>query len=151
MTEDTTTPSIETPLISHLIERSCPSLSERSTLTYAWGQQPETGGWLLRIVKNSGQGMFCKDWIEASAIEAVVLTESELTSKSLQRLQPGKSINTAGFVLAALKDMGYVRVTEANTRLHEHVPGQSLDKLLKTLAAGHVPVKAATKSRSTAR
>lgn len=52
----------------------------------------------------------------------------ELTAKSFHGLHPGKSINTGGFVLAALRDLGLIRPSGANTRLHEHVPTATLEQ-----------------------
>ena len=56
-----------------------------------------------------------------AAIQEVVLGEGELTAKSFQPLYLGKSINTGGFILAVLKDLGLLRANEANTRLHEGI------------------------------
>jgi hypothetical protein len=106
----------------------CASISGRSTLSYAIGRHTD-GTLHLRITDNSGKGMWCKDWVSASAIQDIVLGEGELTAKRLLALHPGKSINTGGFVLAALKELGLIRANDLNTRLHEHVPTTTFDKL----------------------
>lgn len=126
----------------------CPSISGRSTLTFGIGRHKDTGELHVRILENSGKGMFCKDWIKASDIEAVVKGATELTSKSFQVLQPGRSINTAGFTLAVLKDLGYIRPETDNTRVHEHVPATTFEKVAmarmgKTIEAA--PAKPAKK------
>jgi len=72
--------------------------------------------------------MWCKDWAPAQAIEAIVTGAQELTAKSFHGLHPGKSINTGGFVLAALRDLGLIRPIELNTRVHEHVPKATLEQ-----------------------
>jgi hypothetical protein len=54
---------------------------------------------------------------------------TELTAKSFHALHPGKSINTGGFVMAVLKDLGLIRANEENTRLHEHVPATTFEKV----------------------
>ena len=87
----------------------CPSISGRSTLTYAIGRHPETGELHLRIVENSGKGMWFDGWASAKDIDAIVKGAAELTAKSFHALHPGKSINTGGFVLAVLKDLGLIR------------------------------------------
>jgi hypothetical protein len=115
--------------IDDLYHGDCPSISGRSTLTFAIGRHQDDQSLHLRITDNSGKGMFCKDWIKASDIEAVVKGATELTSKSLQVLQPGRSINGAGFVLAVLRDLGYIRPGPANTRIQEHVPATTFEKV----------------------
>ncbi|MEI2659431.1 MAG: hypothetical protein V9G11_05240 [Bifidobacterium adolescentis] len=40
---------------------------------------------------------------------------AELTAKSFHALHPGKSINTGGFVMAVLKDLGLIRANAENT------------------------------------
>lgn len=107
----------------------CQSLSGRSTLTYAIGRHVEYGTLHLAIIANSSKGMFCKDFCSASAIQDVVLGEGELTAKSFHVLHPGKSINTGGFILAALKGLGLIRANEENSRLHEHVPTTTFEKV----------------------
>ena len=115
--------------IETIYEGECPSLSGRSTLSYTIGRHTEDGTLHLRISDNSGKGMTCKDWASASAIQEVVLGEGELTAKSFHVLHPGKSINTGGFILAVLKDLGLIRANEENTRLHEHVPTTTFDQV----------------------
>ena len=107
---------------------NCPSVSGRSTLTYAVGKHETENTLHLRIADNTGNGMWCKDWASAQAIEAIVMGAQELTAKSFHGLHPGKSINTGGFVLAALRDLGLIRPNVLNTRLHEHVPMTTLEQ-----------------------
>lgn len=106
----------------------CLSVSGRSTLAYTVGRHRSENTLHLRIADNSGKGMWCRDWASAQAIEAIVTGARELTAKSFHGLHPGKSINTGGFVLAALRDLGLIRPNEANTRLHEHVPQVTLEQ-----------------------
>ena len=107
----------------------CPSISGRSILTYAIGRHKETGELHLRITDNSGKGMWFDGWAPAKDIDAIVKGQDELTAKSFHALHPGKSINTGGFVMAVLKDLGLIRANEENSRLHEHVPATTLEKL----------------------
>ena len=115
--------------IEVIYQGDCPSLSERSTITYAIGRHPD-GSLHLRLVGNSGGGMFCPDWITGADIDAVVVGHTELTSRSFQVLKPGRSTNTAGFVMAAIKSLGLIRTKAENTRLHEHVPTETLEKVV---------------------
>ena len=125
---ETETP-IEVDPIEAIYKGECPSLSGRSTLSYTIGRHTEDGTLHLRISDNSGKGMWCRDWASASAIQEVVLGEGDLTAKRFHVLHPAKSINTGGFVLAALKDLGLIRANEENTRLHEHVPTTTYDRV----------------------
>ena len=116
--------------IEVIYQGECPSISGRSTLTYAIGRHSEDGKLHLAITGNSGGGMWCRDWASASAIQDVVLGEGELTAKSFHFLHPGKSINSQGFVLASLKDLGFIRPNAENTRLHEHIPTTTFEQLV---------------------
>lgn len=120
----------EEEVIEVIYVGECPSLSGRSVLTYAIGRNAEDGTLTLAITGNlGGGGMWCKDRASASAIQDVVLGESGLTAKSFHVLHPGKSINTGGFILAALKDLGLIRANEENTRLHEHIPTTTFEQV----------------------
>ena len=97
------------PIIECLCTAECTSVSGRSTLTYAIGRHPDQS-LHLRIVSNSGGGMFCGDWAAGDRIDALVAGGQELTSRSFHALHPGKSINTGGFVMSALRDLGLIRL-----------------------------------------
>ena len=107
----------------------CPSLSGQSTLTYAIGRHPEDQSLHLRIVANTGGGMFCDEWASGSAIDALVQSHVVLISRSMCELHAGRSINTGGFVLAVLKHLGLVRVNAENSRHHEMVPGTTFEQV----------------------
>lgn len=120
---DTSEPQEEAlPIIECLGTAECTSVSGRSTLTYAIGRHPDQS-LHLRIVSNSGGGMFCGDWASGDRIDALVAGGHELTSRSFHALHPGKSINTGGFVMSALRDLGLIRLNPENSRHHEHVEG----------------------------
>ena len=116
--------------ISEIFSGECPSVSGRSILTYAIGRHKDTGELHLRIVDNSGKGMWFNGWAAAKDIDSIVVGATELTAKSFHALHPGKSINTGGFVMAVLRDLGLIRANEQNTRLHEHVPATTLEKVV---------------------
>ena len=69
--------------------------------------------------------MFCGDWASGDRIDALVAGGHELTSRSFHALHPGKSINTGGFVMSALRDLGLIRLNPENSRQHEHVEGMN--------------------------
>lgn len=108
---------------------SCPSLTGRSTLSFSVGRLSQDGSLHLRLVANDGGGMFYDGWAEASRINALVQGSTGLTAKRFHALHPGRSVNTAGFVLACLKHLGLIRTNASNTRLHEHVPGTTFEQV----------------------
>lgn len=116
--------------IETIYQSEVPSLSERSMLGYEVGRHAEDSTLHLRIISNSGGGMWCKDWACASDIQSIVIGATELTAKSFHQLHSGRSINTGGFVLAALKGLGFIRPTAENSRLHEHVPTTTFEQVV---------------------
>ena len=127
---------------------TCESLSGRSELTFVIGRHAGDGTLSLAIATNSGGGMFCRDWVSASAIQDVVLGEEGLTAKSFHVLTPGKSINTGGFLASALRELGLIRANEENTRLHEHVPGTTFEKVVSAHMGQAKQVKPVTVEKS---
>lgn len=123
--------------IEVIYQGECQSLSGRSVLAFAIGRNQEDGTLHLAITGNSGGGMWCKNWAPAIAIQDIVLGAQELTAKSFHVLHQGKSINTGGFALSALKEIGLVQVSEANTRLHEHTPAMTFEKAVAAYMASH--------------
>lgn len=131
ITNESTTPEPqpEPDPIEVIHQGECPSLSGRSTLTYAVGRHPD-GTLHFRLVSNDGGGMFCNEWVPAADIDAIVIGGTELTSAAFQALKPGRSTNTAGFSMAAFKSLGLIRTNAENTRLHEHVPTETFEKVV---------------------
>ena len=113
----------------------CPSLSAHSTLAYAVGRHADDKTLHLAITGNSGKGMFAADWAPASAIQEVVLGAFGLTGASFHGLHEGRSRNNGAFILAAIEALGLVRANAENTRIHEHVPGATFEKVVTTLIA----------------
>lgn len=121
----------------------CESLSHRSTLEFEVGRSKVDGALSLRISANrGGAGMWCKDWCKASAVQSITIGEGELSAKSFHQLHAGRSINTGGFILAALKELGLIRANEENTRLHEHVPATTFEKVVSAHMAATKAVTA---------
>lgn len=97
---------------------ACPSLSGRSNLVYQLGCGPD-GDVKLRVVENTGSGFYSQDWVRFAAILELLKPSEALTFYSLQPLFEGRSVNTGGFLMAALKHLGVVRPMESNPRCHE--------------------------------
>jgi hypothetical protein len=118
-------------------EAECPSLTGRSTLSYQLGRDPrdKENTPLLRISRNSGGGVFCKDWAPVARVEEVLAKAMDVTARTLNDVHPGKSVNTGGFLLGILKDLGVVEANEENTRLHQRVPGTGILKAIESRIA----------------
>lgn len=125
--ETVTTPEVDP--VELIYTGECLSLSGRSVLTYAIGRHTEDGTLHLAVTGNSGGGMWCKDWASAGDVQSIVIGAEELTAKSFHVLHAGRSINTGGFILAAVKDLGFIRANEENTRLHEHAPTTTFEQV----------------------
>lgn len=110
---------------------TCPSLSGRSTLAYHIGCRhdlidegdPEfSQGISFRIHANSGSGLFSDQWVPVSALKTVFDKENSkeaVTSSSLNSVFAGRSVNSAGFVLAVLKAEGLVVHMEDKRRYYQ--------------------------------
>ena len=99
----------------------CPSLSGKSKLTYQVGCRGEDE-LTLRILHNSGGGYFSDEWVALSKIQRAIqndLVNANLTCTSLMPLFVGKSVNTAGFLLAVLKHVGAIRPKGEKSRKYE--------------------------------
>jgi hypothetical protein len=60
-----------------------------------------------------------------SKIDALLTKNTELSARTFNEVHPGRSINTGGFILAVLKNLGVVKLKE-ESRHHERVPGATL-------------------------
>lgn len=91
---------------------TCPSLSQRAALTYHVGCG-DKGDVCFRIWDTSGRGIFSKEWVCAADIHKVLAQHKLLTAPLLLPLfKIGRSVNTAGFMLAALKNEGLVALSD---------------------------------------
>jgi hypothetical protein len=116
-------------------EAECESLTGRSVLTFQAGHNRQTNVPMLRIARNSGRGMFCRDWAPVEEIDAILAKADPVTARSLNDVHPGKSINTGGFILAILKHLGVVQAKDDNTRHHERVAGTTVLQALASRIA----------------
>jgi len=92
---------------------SCLTLSGKSKLTYHIGLRDEADV-QFRIYASSGGGFYSNEWVASKAIEQALGKETLVTARSLHPIFKGKSANTAGFLLAVLKqERLIVRSTES--------------------------------------
>ncbi|MFT6907975.1 MAG: hypothetical protein ACJAS1_004663 [Oleiphilaceae bacterium] len=85
--------------------KECPTLSGKETPCYHIGCH-DNNAIYFRVVANSGNSHFNKDWLALSDIQECFNSwpvDSTITLFTLWSLLKGKSSNTFAFILAALK------------------------------------------------
>ena len=111
---------------------TCGSLSGRSTLTYHIGIVEASNASnasnianseiQLRLFANTAKGYFCKDWVSMALIDLLLSEAKSFSSGDVQRLFfQGKSVNSGGFVLAALRHEGLIRTSEGSLRSYKRL------------------------------
>ncbi|QTN29976.1 hypothetical protein HZ993_09300 [Rhodoferax sp. AJA081-3] len=133
MSENISEVASEVDPIEPIFQGQCLSLSERSTLTFAIGRHVKDATLHIRLLKNSGGGRFFDGWAAGTVIQDVVLGETGLTAKSFHIVQPQRSVNNSCFLMAVIKDLGLIRANEQNSRVHDHVPGTTMEQLVSAL------------------
>jgi hypothetical protein len=90
---------------------TCPTLSGASNLAYHVGYDTEIH---FRIWGNTGGGLFGREWVTLTRLQASLETDTPVTAGTLKRagVCKGKSANTPGFLLAVLKAEGLVEPLE---------------------------------------
>ena len=94
----------EDPSIEIINTEKCKTLSGKSTLTYHLGRG-KTDDLLIRIYSNTNEGFFSNEWISLNAILGILEkqgTDLSFTSFLFSGLYRGLSVNTPGFLVAAL-------------------------------------------------
>lgn len=122
-----------------LKEDSCPSLSGRSLLAYQVGCTDDSEI-QVRVSHNTGNGFFSKEWIAFSRVAKILDTSASLTSSSFRPIFEGKSVNTAGFLLAILEHLGVIRKAADSKRSYEPIGSDSFISEVSALAASPSPM-----------
>lgn len=130
------------PAMRILRIKDCESLSGRSMLTYHIGisadsqASPELH---MRLFANTARGYFCKDWISLTLLELMLSETKTFASSTVQRLCfEGKSVNSGGFVLAALRHEGLVRAIPGSLRSYERLDSSAWQQEIAGLIAAGV-------------
>ena len=100
---------------------TCDTLTGSSRLTYHVGSLPD-GEVYLRVIGNTGGGLFSQEWISLRDILTSLKKRPEgkaITSILLNPLFRGKSANTPGFLLAVLLHEKVIRSMQGKLRRHE--------------------------------
>ena len=116
----------------------CPSLSARSTLTYHVGCDGDRI--MLRVYHNTGEGYFNPEWVSYAGIKALLTSTDSITAASLRELFQGRSVNTAGFVLAMLKDLGLIETSKTNLRHYTYADENQFEEDVAKLIASDVSI-----------
>ena len=116
---------------------TCPSLSGRSKLTYEVAVGP-SNDLHVRIAKNSGNGFFHEGWVAWERVQAVLDKNANkpIICHTLEPLFKGLSVNTPGFLLAALKHEGLVVDHAEIARCYERADPAPFFRDMKALLAG---------------
>ena len=85
---------------------TCPSLTNTSKISYKIATDPSSNIY-FQIIKNSNVGKFSEEWIAYKDAKAA-LPIGSFSSAPLRKLYRNKSLNTPGFLLAALLNEGIV-------------------------------------------
>ncbi len=150
MTKEATNKQIikMTPQLLRIIKiATCPNCTGKFTLTYHFGCNADNQVY-VRIMVNSGGGIFSNEWVKLSDIQAALHDAPfPLTSLPLIKLFSGKSVNTPGFLLAILKHEGLIKLLDGKIRGYEKLDPKpimlELDKLVRSninLKPEHVPI-----------
>jgi hypothetical protein len=125
------------PVIKTIKTGTCPSLSGRTQLTFEFGVD-DRASWHVRIPKSSGTGFFSKDWVPLEHIQQVLATNGDkpIICHTLGPLFAGKSVNTAGFLLAVLKHVELVQVSAQDPRTYVLHDGKAFFAALQSALTG---------------
>lgn len=117
---------------------NCSSLSGRTTLTYHVGCYDERNV-CFRIWTTNGKGVFSKEWTSAFDINSVLAENPSLAAPILLPIfKKSRSVNTAGFLLAALKNEGLVKPSPDVAHQYLPVPSESFVQDVSALIASSV-------------
>ena len=98
----------------------CQTVSNKSTLTYNVAVD-DKDNIFIRIIGNTGGGYFSNEWISLDNITSIlsdVPADHTITSINLISLFKGLSVNTPGYMLAALVNEAVVSESRKEAALH---------------------------------
>ncbi len=119
------------------------TVTGKSDLTYHLGKDDDDTPY-IRIWQNTGNGYFSNEWLPLDAIIDILEGQKggSFTSRAFEPLFNGKSVNTPGFLVAALLKDKVVVQEEGKTRKYIYV---SADAVLAKIAGAKPRRKAAKK------
>lgn len=147
--QESTVSTATPPAIRILQVSTTPSLSGKATLTYLTGCSAE-GEIYIRVSANSGGGFWSAEWVAFPAIQAALASlpeDTAITSYVLQGLFSGKSVNSRGFLMAALKHLGLVQPLPDKQRCYVLLDAKPFLAEVKTLIDSGVALPEAEPSK----
>jgi len=129
----TDTPSLNPKQI--IKTSSCSALSGNGEIGYEFSLDNKKS-LHIRLKSNSGGGFFSDESIPITEIERILFSQpdpSRLTSVALQQLFKGKSANNPAFLMAALRNEGFVKPIGELKRFHQCIDAKSFKALFKKL------------------
>ena len=124
-------PSVSEPRIVKIAE--CSSLSARTSITYHLGCR-DKDDICFRIWDTSGKGVFSKEWVCAFDIQKMLGKHKLLNATTLLPVfKVGRSVNTAGFLLAVLKHEQLVAQSPDDAYKYMPVPSEKFVAAMVTL------------------
>jgi len=137
MPETKTNPSTSQTIPNkHILKTSsCEALSGNGTIGYELSLDNKKA-LHIRITSNTGGGYFSDELIAMAAIENILFSladDERLASTALQPLFKGKSVNTPAFLMAALRNEGFVKPIGELKRYHQCLDAKSFKALIKKL------------------
>ena len=132
--------------MSILATIKCKTMSGRSTLTYHLGKG-EADARYIRIFSNTGNGYFSAEWVSLDAILAILEKHGDatFTSRVLEELFRGKSVNTPAFLAAVLLHEKVIAPEVGKSRKYRMRDASSLLAKYNRPAKPRRPVKKAVK------
>lgn len=140
------------PTIRILRISTAASLSGKATLTFMVGSDAQSECW-LKVSANSGGGFWSPEWVSLQAIQSALASlpkDTPITSYALRGLFSGKSVNSRGFLMAALKHLGLVQPLPDKQRCYELLDAEPFLAEVKTLIDSGVALSAAEPSKHAA-
>lgn len=125
---------------------TCPSVSGRTTLNYHIGCRKD-GDVCFRVWETSGKGVFSKEWVCASDIHKLLAQHDSLTAPMLLPVfSVGRSVNSAGFLLAVLKNEGLLTLSADTAHQYVKTDPAEFAKEMKALIKSGVSLDATADS-----
>jgi hypothetical protein len=133
---------------------TCETLTKKSKLTYQIGTLLD-GEVYFRIHKNTGNGFFSREWVSLSDIQKTITkipAGKPVTAIVLGDLFEGRSVNTPGFLLAALVQEKLLIPMQGKKRSHEPIsPEEFRERVQQLVSAGTKPRKKGSRTSPAAR
>ena len=136
--------------ISVVKTATCETLTRKSRLTYQIGTLPD-GEVYLRIHKNTGNGFFSREWIALSDIQKTIRkipAGKPVTAIVLSDLFQGRSVNSPGFLLAALVEEKLLVPMQGKKRSHEPVDPGAITEWVERLGSGKAKPKSTARKKA---